>query len=114
MKVNRDKINPILKDVMELVLNVKPDIPENMLAVLISYAFAEVSSNLRAKLKLYDGGVKPLNFYGFIFGESGIGKDISLTALNKIFIDSFNSNMRKGFDKHRLKYWEQRAMTLVD
>ncbi len=99
---------------MELVQNIKADIPENLLLMLISYTFSEVASNLRAKMKLYDGTVKPLNFYGYIFGESGVGKDASLNALNRIFIDSFSKKMERGFDKHRTKYWEQRAMALVD
>lgn len=114
MKVDKEKLNPLVKDVMELVLSIKPDVPQNLILTLVSYAFAEVSSNLRAKLKLYDGTTKPLNFYGYIFGESGVGKDVSLNALNRIFIDSFSAKMKKGHDKHRLKYWEQRTMELVD
>jgi len=114
LKVNKEKLNPLVRDVMELVLNVKSDVPENMLLMMISYAFGEVSSNLRAKLRLYDGTTKPLNFYGYIFAPSGTGKDISLTALNRIFIDSFSEKMRKGFDKHKNLYWEKRTMALVD
>ena len=114
MKVRHDKLNPIVKDVMDLVLNVKADVPENMVVMMISYAMAEVASNLRAKMKFYDGSTKPLNFYGYIFAESGTGKDVSLNALNRIFIDSFSEKMRKGFDLHKKKYWEQREMELVD
>lgn len=114
MKVDKEKLNPLVRDVMELVLNVKSDVPQNLILILVSYAFAEVSSNLRAKMKLYDGTTKPLNFYGYIFGESGVGKDVSLNALNRIFIDSFTEKMKRGHDKHRLKYWEQRTMELVD
>ncbi len=99
---------------MDLVLNVKSDIPQNMVVMMISYAMAEVASNLRAQMKFYDGTTKPLNFYGYIFAPSGTGKDLSLNALNRIFIDSFREKMKKGFDKHRIKYWEQRTMTLVD
>jgi len=114
MRIDQDKLNPKLREVMDLVLNIKSDIPQNLLVVLISYTFAEVSSNLRVKMRLYDGTTKPLNFFGFIFAESGVGKDVSLTALNRIFIDSFSDKMQTGFNKHKNKYWEQRAMTLVD
>ncbi len=114
MKVNREKLNPVVRDIMDLVLNIKSDIPQNMVVVMINYALGEVSSNLRGRLKLYDGTTKPLNFYGYIFAPSGTGKDISLNALNRIFIDSFSERMRKGFDRHRVKYWEKRAMQLVD
>ena len=114
MKVNSDKLNPKVREIMGLVQNIKPDIPENLLLILISYTFSEVASNLRAKMKLYDGTTKPLNFYAYIFGESGVGKDVSLNALNRIFIDKFSQKMSRGFDKHKTKYWEQRAMALVD
>jgi len=99
MKVDRDKLNPKLLEIMEQVHLTKDDVPENLLVILISYTFGEISSNLRAKLKLFNGTTKPLNFYGFIFGESGLGKDVSLNALNSIFIDSFSNRMEKGFEK---------------
>ncbi|MDB4681374.1 hypothetical protein OAE88_00540 [bacterium] len=114
MKVNRDKLNPHVNKIMDLVLNVKDDIPENMILMMINYTLAEVASNLRAKLKLYDGSVKPLNNYTYIFAPSGVGKDVSLNALNRIFIDSFRERMGKGFDKHRVKYWDNRSMALVE
>lgn len=114
MKVNKERLNPIVKDIMELILNMKSDIPQNLLMIMISYAMGEVASNLRAKLRLYDGTTKPLNFYGYIFAPSGVGKDISLNALNRIFINSFSDKMRKGFEKHKHKYWEKRMMSLVD
>ena len=108
------KLNPILSDIKDLVHGIKPEVPDNLLIILISYAMAEVTSNLRVKMELYDKTVKPLNFYGYIFGESGVGKDVSLNALNRIFIDKFSDKMQKGFDKHKLQYWEHRAMQLVD
>ncbi len=114
MKVNRGKLNPLVNEIMDLVLNVKDDIPENLILMMINYAFAEVASNLRGKLRLYDGSVKPLNNYTYIFAPSGVGKDVSLNALNRIFIDSFTERMEKGFDKHKQKYWDNRAMALVD
>jgi len=114
MQINKEKLNPIVKDVMELVLNIKDDIPENLILMMINYSFAEMTSNLRVKLKLYDGTVKPLNNYTYIFAPSGVGKDLSLNALNRIFVDSFKGKMQKGFDKHKSKYWEKRTMTLVD
>jgi len=114
MRVNFDKLNPRVKEIMELVLNVKDDAPQSMILMMINYALAEVSSNLRVKLKFYNGETKPLNFYAYIFAESGVGKDRSLNALNRIFIDSFSERMKKGFEVHKKKYWEQRAMALVD
>ena len=50
MKVQKDKLNPLVKDVMELIQNIKPDVPENLLLMLISYTFSEVASNLIAIL----------------------------------------------------------------
>jgi len=114
MKVNRGKLNPLVNEIMDLVLNVKDDIPENLILMMINYAFAEVASNLRGKLRLYDGSVKPLNNYTYIFAPSGVGKDVSLNALNRIFINSFTERMEKGFEKHKQKYWDNRAMALVD
>lgn len=114
MNVNEEKLNPLVKDILALVLSVKDDVPKNMVVMMISYAMAEVASNLRAKMRFYNGETKPLNFYAYVFAPSGVGKDVSLNALNRIFIDSFGERMKKGFDKHKTKYWEGRHMELVD
>ena len=112
--VDRDKLNPLVDKIISGIHNVKLDIPESMLVMVVNYALAEVSSNLRVKLKLYDNTTKPLNNYSYVFGESGIGKDVTLNALNSIFVNSFKERMEKGFNKHKTKYWEKRQMTLVD
>jgi len=114
MIIQEDKLNPLVLKIMNSIKMVKDDIPDSLLLMVTNYSLAEVSSNLRAKLRLYDSTVKPLNNYTYIFGESGIGKDISLTALNNIFITKFKEKMEIGFNKHKAKYWEQRTMTLVD
>lgn len=114
MKVNRGKLNPIVNKLVDGVHMVKPDIPESLILMAINYALAEVSSNLRGTIKLYDGSSKPLNNYTYIFAPSSSGKDLTLNALNKIFISSFKEKMSKGFEKHKQKYWDNRAMALVD
>ncbi len=114
MDVDKSKLNPLVLKIVEGVQMSKSDIPESLILMVVNYALAEVSSNLRAKLKLYDSTVKPLNNYTYVFGMSGVGKDKTLTSLNSMFITAFKEKMKKGFEVHKNKYWSQRTMQLVD
>jgi len=112
--IDREKLNPTVDEIVSTVLRVKDDIPIPMIVVMVNYALAEMTASLRTKLELYDGTTKPLNNYSYVFAESGVGKDVTMSALNRIFIDSFKKRMQMGFDKHKEKYWSERVMTLVD
>ena len=112
--LKRELLNPKVNEVLDAVLSFKDDIPEELIVMLTNYAFGEMSSSLRATMVLYDQTKKPLNNYVYILGESSIGKDRSLSALNTIFVNSFKESMEKGFYKHREKYLEKKAMQLVD
>ena len=112
--LNREKLNPLVNKIMEGVLMVKQDIPESLILTVINYSLAEISSNLRGTIKLYSGAKKPLNFYAYAFAKSGSGKDLTITALNSMYIDNFKAKMEKGFNQHRIKYWDNRLMQLVD
>lgn len=114
MEINRDKLNPIVNDIVDAVLRTKDDIPVNMIVVMVNYALAEMTASLRTTLKLYDGTEKPLNNYSYVFAESGVGKDVTMTALNKIFINAFKKRMEDGFNKYKESYWNGRKMELVD
>jgi hypothetical protein len=112
--LNRERLNPLVNKIMDGILMIKQDIPESLLLVAINYSLAEISSNLRGTIKLYSGVTKPLNFYAYAFGRSGIGKDLTLNALNSMYVNDFKAKMEKGFNSHRVKYWDNRLMQLVD
>ena len=78
--LNRERLNPLVNKIMDGILMIKQDIPESLLLVAINYSLSEISSNLRGTIKLYSGVTKPLNFYAYAFGRSGIGKDLTLNA----------------------------------
>ena len=112
--IDREKLNPTVNEIVSTVLRVKDDIPVPMIVVMINYALAEMTASLRTKLELYDGTTKPLNNYSYVFAESGVGKDVTMSALNRVFIEAFKERMEKGFNKHKENYWSERAMTLID
>ena len=50
MKINRDKLNPLVSNILELVLTTKSDIPESMVVMMISYIKQQVRDKFHIQL----------------------------------------------------------------
>jgi len=99
------KYHPIVKEMMDAIMTSNPTLPEEASAIICNYKLVSMISNLRIKIDYNTSmGLAPINFYGILLLDSGIGKTSSLSTLDHWYFNPIKAKLKKLFDFKKKQY----------
>lgn len=109
------KYHPMVRRMMDALQSTNPTIPDEACAIIVNYKLVSMVSNMRAKIDYVAGRpLAPINFYGVLLMDSGVGKTSSLTTLDHWFFSDVKSKLYKLYQIKRKKLEEAIDKTIED
>lgn len=91
--------HPMVRELMDTILVSNPTMAEEACAIIANYKLVSMVSNLRVKIDYSSSmGLAPINFYGILLLDSGVGKTSSLSTLDHWYFNSVKNKLHKLFN----------------
>jgi hypothetical protein len=96
------KYHPVVRNMMDALQSTNPTIPDEAASIIVNYKLVSMVSNMRAKIDYVAGrGLAPINFYGVLLMDSGVGKTSSLTTLDHWYFSDVKDKLYKLYNMKR-------------
>jgi len=105
--------HPVVWELMQAIRSANPTLPEEASAIMANYKLVSMVSNLRVKIDYNQSmGLAPINYYGILLMDSGVGKTSSLSTLNLWYFRAVNERFKKLYTKAKIEYRATLAMAV--